>query len=374
MSSTRAFITDWEGPFGKNDYALELSDLFIPNGNDFFTLLSRYDDILADVLKWRDYGAGDTLKLILPFLKAYGATNEKINQYSMRNARLLSHAIDTLRFIQSIMPSYIISSSYCLCLDHLSEHVDSSQENVYCTELDIDKYILNEKETKRLREIANEIGVLIRQKIKRRKNHEPLIRIPENAEKLEDFSKEDRVVINKLNKFFWEEIYGMEAGRMLREVKVKDGLGKREALKEIIEKLEINPRDAMYVGDSITDALAFRYLRGKGGLTISFNGNKYALREAKIAVLSEDTMVTSILAYIFNHHGKEHVKEFVEEWGLEAIEEHCRDIALKEHISDLYVMKLPKVELISQDNMKQLTEASISFRKALRGEKIGGLG
>ena len=65
--TSSVFITDWEGPFGKNDYALELSAQYLPNGDNFFTLLSKYDDILADVLKRKNYGAGDTLKLILPF-------------------------------------------------------------------------------------------------------------------------------------------------------------------------------------------------------------------------------------------------------------------------------------------------------------------
>jgi len=32
----------------------------------------------------------------------------------------------------------------------------------------------------------------------------------------------------------------------------------------------------MYVGDSITDAEAFRLMRDAGGLAVSFNGNGYA--------------------------------------------------------------------------------------------------
>ncbi|MFQ6074292.1 MAG: hypothetical protein ACE5KC_03635, partial [Candidatus Bathyarchaeia archaeon] len=70
-TSQRVFISDCEGPISKNDNAFELATHFIPEGDSFFTLISRYDDILADIVKKPGYKAGDTLKLILPFLKAY---------------------------------------------------------------------------------------------------------------------------------------------------------------------------------------------------------------------------------------------------------------------------------------------------------------
>ncbi|MCK5563078.1 hypothetical protein KAI30_02805, partial [Candidatus Bathyarchaeota archaeon] len=78
----RLFISDCEGPISKNDNAYELSEHFIPKGASFFALVSRYDDVQADVVKRPEYKAGDTLRLILPFLKAYGVTNEKIKKFS----------------------------------------------------------------------------------------------------------------------------------------------------------------------------------------------------------------------------------------------------------------------------------------------------
>ena len=83
------FITDCEGPISKNDNALELATNFLPEGEKFFTQLSRYDDFLA--LTGREgYKAGDTLRLILPFLKAYGTTDKKIVEYfSQRNLPII---------------------------------------------------------------------------------------------------------------------------------------------------------------------------------------------------------------------------------------------------------------------------------------------
>ncbi len=67
----------------------ELSDHFIDDGDKFFEIVSRYDDVLADVLKRQGYNAGGTLKLILPFLKAYGVTNQQYNRFF--NRKCTSH-------------------------------------------------------------------------------------------------------------------------------------------------------------------------------------------------------------------------------------------------------------------------------------------
>ncbi|MEM2819977.1 MAG: hypothetical protein QXF31_02230, partial [Candidatus Bathyarchaeia archaeon] len=84
----RIFVTDCEGPVSKNDNAFELSSWLIPKGDRFFTLISRYDDVLADIVKRPGYKAGDTLKLIVPFLKAYGATNGLMKKFSMETLLL----------------------------------------------------------------------------------------------------------------------------------------------------------------------------------------------------------------------------------------------------------------------------------------------
>lgn len=46
----RVFVSDCEGPISKNDNAFELAANFIPNGDIIFANISKYDDVLADVL------------------------------------------------------------------------------------------------------------------------------------------------------------------------------------------------------------------------------------------------------------------------------------------------------------------------------------
>ena len=56
----RIFVSDCEGPISKNDNAFEITASFVPNGGKLFTVVSKYDDVLADVLKKPDYTAGST--------------------------------------------------------------------------------------------------------------------------------------------------------------------------------------------------------------------------------------------------------------------------------------------------------------------------
>ncbi len=93
---TRIFVTDCEGPLTTNDNALELAERFIPDGGDFFARLSRYDDFLADVVRKPGYNAGDTLRLLPPFLKAYEVTDEDVEQFSAERVLMVPGALQML--------------------------------------------------------------------------------------------------------------------------------------------------------------------------------------------------------------------------------------------------------------------------------------
>ena len=69
----------------------------------------------------------------------------------------------------------------------------------------------------------------------------------------------------------------------LSEVSHVGGEQKAEAIRHIT-KLQRASCPVMYVGDSITDVEAFQLVRENGGLTVSFNGNNYAVKNAEVAV------------------------------------------------------------------------------------------
>jgi energy-converting hydrogenase A subunit R len=358
---SKVFVTDCEGPISKNDNAFELMSHFVPDGDRVFTLISRYDDVLADIVRKPGYKAGDTLRLILPFLKAYKATDEKIRAYSFQNILLVAGADETLRFVNKIMPAFIVSTSYEHYIHALCDVVKFPKQNTYSTRLCIDKYSLTQKEKEGLKQIAREISAM------------PMIEIPKGVVSLDDFPQESFTIVNRLDKIFWDEISLMDAGKMLEEVNPVGGFEKAKAIKEIIVKTGASLSDVIYIGDSITDVAPLQLIKNGGGLAVSFNGNGYAVREAEIAVMSHHAIVTSILAEIFNQHGKETVLELADNWSPSKLQSLCSPSLIRE-LENFSSDKMPIVKRITVESRNRLMQESSLFRKMVRGEAIGRLG
>jgi len=358
----KIFVSDCEGPISKNDNAYELTEHFIPKGGFFFAQVSKYDDVQADIVRRPGYRAGDTLRLILPFMKACGVTNEKIRKFSAENILLVPGVRETLHFIRNLMPSFIVSTSYEQYIYALCSVIDFLCENVYCTKLDIDQYRVGKDEVERLRQLREEITAM------------SMIEIPEGADSLNDISEKDQKTIRRLDEIFWKEIAEMDSGEMLENVNPVGGFEKARAVKDITEKTESRLCNVMYVGDSITDVEPFRLVREEGGLTVSFNGNRYAVREAEVAVLSSNTIATSILAYVFRRFSRTRVVKLVQEWSYSALKRLQVPVSLQRSLVASYPKSLPQVELITSANKERLMKESSAFRKTVRGEAIGKLG
>jgi energy-converting hydrogenase A subunit R len=357
----RILVTDCEGPISKNDNAFELTSTYIPQGDRFFALVSKYDDVLADVVKKPGYKAGDTLRLILPFLKAFGVTDKKMIEFSARNVLLVPGAKETLIFIRKLMPSFVVSTSYEHYISSLCELTGFPFENTYCTRLNLDKYKLDEEERKKLLELQIEIAAL------------PMIEIPGNANSVRTFSKRDGETIQRLDEIFWKIISNMESGRML-DVNPVGGSEKARAVFEIVEKIKCKLDNVIYIGDSITDVPPLKLVRESGGLSISFNGNDYAVRESDVAVLSGHTIVISVLAEVFSRYGIKGVLSLVEEWNPSGLEKYCFYKELREQMYLLFPDGFPQVEKVTESNLERLKRESSVFRKTVRGETIGNLG
>lgn len=338
----RFFVSDCEGPISINDNAFELAGHFIENGEKFFEIISKYDDILAEEIKRQGYNAGGTLKLILPFLKAYGANNRSIKEFSQENVHLIQGARDTLQFVFCIMPSFIVSTSYQQYIQALCDLTGFPFENTYSTKLDMSIYPLTTLERYKLIELRKKI-----------------INNPE---------------FENLDEIFYKTIPPMKIGRMLRDVNPVGGEGKKEALLDIIKRFQFQASDLMYVGDSITDIQPLRYAHEEGGLAVSFNGNEYAVKEAEIAVMADNTLMISIIADLFNKAGKAEVFEFITSFGDDP------QLAMYNYpVDPQLALKLPalsesKIEIIDDQNRERLKNESLKYRKNVRGEAIGRLG
>lgn len=359
--------SDCEGPTCLNDNAFEVCEHFIPQGDEFFLRISRYDDYLAEVVKKEGYNPGDTLKLIAPFLVAYDVTNEQLEDFSQKDIKLVPGAYDTFKYIFSkALPFFAVSTSYqqfaYAVYEKLGMPSELIEERVFCTKLDLDRYNINESEKKELRKIREEIIAL------------PVIEIPDGKD--EELSDEAKRAVSRLDEIFWQRLQQMECRVMLEEIDPVGGKAKAEAVLKSLAITQKEPANVIYIGDSITDAEALRFVKENGGLAVSFNGNRYCVSHADIACITEDTIVTSILIDCFDKHKKAGVIELVgKHWNPEGFREFHLDPSLIEKFEVLLSQsKHLNASVISDSNREVLIEESETMRKHIRGLAIGNLG
>jgi energy-converting hydrogenase A subunit R len=327
----KVFISDCEGPITKNDNAAELAEAFVPTGDRFFKTISLYDDYLAEVVRRPGYKAGDTLRLILPFFKAFGLDNRSMVKFSRRNIDLIPQAQFMLRKVLNIMPAYIVSTSYSQYIKAVCEAMEFPVANTYSTELDLDAYPLDESEKIQLKDLHQRILGL------------PNFSIPAGASSADALSDTDMKTVLELDRIFWEILPQMQIGKIIEEVNPIGGREKARAIREIVEKEGVSLEDVFYVGDSITDVEAFRMVKNEGGLALSFNGNDWAVREASFAVTAQNAFPIGWLAELFLEQGH---------MGFE-------DLTMSE---------------LSTETVETISRLSCRVRKNVRTEKIGGLG
>ena len=86
-----------------------------------------------------------------------------------------------------------------------------------------------------------------------------------------------------LYNYFFKEIPQSNFGPVFNSTIVCGGGRKREAVMDILAKQQLKAKEAIAVGDSITDIQMLEYIHKNGGTSISFNGNQHSLSPASIA-------------------------------------------------------------------------------------------
>lgn len=334
------YVTDCEGPLSINDNAYEISDYFIQEGGKFFSILSNYDDMLVE-RKTENYLAGSTLKLILPFFKAVGLTEQDLIDFSEDNIFMVKGAYSMIKYVQDIMPFYIVSTSYNQYIKALCDKTGFIYENTYSTQLELDKYDLSDEE------------------------QELLISIQENI--LLDSS------FDNINHLFTDVISKMEINKLIDSVVPVGGIGKRDAILDIIDKNSYESYNLMYSGDSITDCEALEYAKDNEGISISFNGNIHSIKSASISITSTNNLILAVIADIFKNKGNDAVYDFISSYNENPLETIFSTSVDKEVKQDLLLTK-PSIDIITEDNAEQLNEKSKIVRNKVRGTNIGNLG
>jgi len=140
----------------------------------------------------------------------------------------------------------------------------------------------------------------------------------------------------------------------VREVRPLGGAEKAESIKQACEREGAQLRDVMYVGDSITDVAALREVRKAGGVAVSFNGDRRAVGEADVVVISDRADPMLEIARTFLGGGRE------------ALEAHGWPIGGKDWIATWTGAAGGDVEGLVRESERR--------RKQVRGERIGPLG
>lgn len=376
----KVFITDCEGPLTLNDNAYELADEFIEDGGKLFKIISRFDDYLVDDVKLENYHAGDTLKLIVPFYKLAGLTNEKMIKFSRENIYLVDGSDDTLRFANELIDSFIVSTSYGQYIEALCNYIDFPFQNTYHTQLDVcgaTNFNQFDKKSDNVSSQANNSQTIVGDKSP--KFIEELKKVEEFRKIILEHGDESEEDFNVLYDIFFNEFPKLEINRYIESVKTVGGKGKQIAVEDIVEKLDLGQGSIIYMGDSITDVEPLQYARDNGGLSVSFNGNEYPLNVAEIAVISNHTIVSSILIDLHSRFDKEYVLDFIREYSQKgpnaAFEDFEVDYSLIEEFEKVFYNKeAPIIEIITDDNRDYLLKLSKEMRNGIRGKDIGGLG
>ncbi len=361
---------DCEGPLTQNDNAFELCQEFIPSGGAFFSIVSKYDDFLADVVHKPGYKAGDTLRLVLPFLKAFDVTHEMMERFSEKTLLLLPGTEIMLPKLNGLLSSFIISTSYRPYIEALCNLTSFPMEHCYCTSVDLDQYSIEERERKQLRKLAKEIAQL------------EMLNWADDAKTIEDLDKRHQETIKRLDEIFWKIIPSMSIGKILEDVNPVGGIEKAKAVEDSIKRTGLELNRVIYAGDSITDWQALDLVRGAGGVAISFNGNRYAIKSAEYAIISSNTcIIYGICSLILNGGREIFQKVSIDKKGkfdLQELLEKMDKISLEEEIFKQIYDSAQKEELeiyhIERSDMEKLCSVSEKVRKEVRGHRIGELG
>lgn len=344
----KSFITDCEGPLTLNDNAYEMAAKFIENGGELFKILSLYDDYLVDVVKMKDYKAGNTLKLILPFFVVENLTNSDFIEFSKNNIYAVRDSKFLLNYLKEAMNIYIVSTSYGQYIEAVSDYMDVPFENTFYTNVDIDCLELTPDEIQKVCEFKDLI-----------------------LENPDDYKMFDDIFFNQIAK--------MGIYEKIKDIKVVGGQGKKLAIDDIIKRDSINTDELLYIGDSITDVEPLEFARKNNGISISFNGNEYPLKVAEIAIVSPSAVTTAVIANVYAKNDKDKVLEFINDYNISndlknLFDDYSIDEEIKNKFFEVFAENYPLIQIITDDNYEDILKISKDMRNNIRGQDIGGLG
>ena len=339
---------DNEGPCTLNDNAQENTVALAKAcgigeevGVNFYRGTSNIDDIWGDfrrLPKDPSYSSGHTLKVVLPFFKAMGATAAWLEHFAHENLRVVPKIETVLPNLNRKFNVWQISTSYEFFVRAFCNAVGFDFARARCTAVNgFDAIQITDAEIQQLHAFMREAAAM------------PIIQYDG---KTGEVTPEHRGHYDRFTQFVWEVLYGMSVGQLIRTVHPVGQAQKREAVERILSEFGVPRERAMYVGDSQTDVQCVELLQGRG-LTMMFNGKGRVCRISDIMYIGEDARAIEEIAHRFAELGRDGVLRYYSP----AREAECGGL----------------LTAVTPENIDEFHDRSVKKRKEFRGIHIGGL-
>ncbi|MBO4552062.1 MAG: hypothetical protein J5673_02560 [Candidatus Methanomethylophilaceae archaeon] len=354
LRNERFLISACEGVFVAGNYMRGLCGRFIRNGEALYDTISRYESISSFLLQRNNTSLGNRIRMLIPFLKAGGVTDHDAYVFAQENLRPMPGAVQALGYMSALFPTYLTTDATEHQCMTISDNLGIPPERVEGSTVGFDSFEIDRKEAKDLREIGDRIS-----KIKL--DREPLATEFDN-----DISETDTNLFYEMEEIFNDTIPKM---KIFDEAAKLSTFGPNEKSYSLLNKrhaLQIDFEDIAYVGNDIQDTLCMELIKDSDGLSISFNGDNHAVKEANVAVIGDDPIAVAVLTAEFYDYGIDAVFDLVENWNKEYLSSHqCSDRNLMDALLAQSKRRLPVVRMVTRDNMKEISNDSLAYRKKL---------
>ncbi len=338
----------------RSNHVRDLCARFVKNGGRLYDVLSRYDTLTLYALGRDSANAGSVNRMVVPFLKAGGITDEAAYNFCKSTTVLMPNADKVMRYISSQMPAFISSESYEHHLMPLGDVLGVPYANISCNLFSFDATKVSRPDAKALRSIASSI-------INARLTDEMY-----SVTQSPYLNKFDSKLVDMVDDEYTKRIAKMDfLDQLKRDVKIA-GNEKAYSVLELCRKKEIDMGSTIIVGSDESDYPAMDLVRDSNGLAISFNGTEYAVRGSNVAILDENPITVAVLSMEFYNGGIESVYDMIDNWNIESLRTRsCADRNLMNKFLAQFPERLPEVYKVDDDNLRDVTIKSAAYRKRI---------
>ena len=354
----RMLITNLSGFILKNRPLRDVCARFIRNGAHVYDVLERYDALTAYVLGREDASPGSTVKWVLPFLKANGATDQDVFKAYMDTLTLMPGAPEAFGYICRTMPTFVTTSLYSHGWMTLWEMLDRPMCEAYTSEMDLDHATFGRSDSRLIRDMCGSIASL---------------RIPKTVYELNvpmEVDPLDVAILKTMDDIVQKQLPSLPSMGLMESASPVTSHKKAYQLLDIRKNSGIDLDSTMYIGGEDTDFQCLDLVKDASGVAVSFNGSDFAVRGCNIAVMSRDATVGAVIAALFYDRGLEAIMDLVSNWNRQYLRK-CEfpDRALLDRMLENNPRRLPEVVVVDRGNVDAVAKRSEDFRKRILSER-----